>query len=90
MASLRNEECVFTIEASQRQGFDCLMLSAVTLNYYLNDSRNPQALFALNVALSRAKKEIIIVCDKNYWLNQKGQFLNALIQISKPFSLPQS
>lgn len=90
MPALRNEECVFTIHSSQGQEFDCVIFSPVTLNYYLNDSRNPQALFALNVALSRAKKEIIIVCDKNYWLNQKGQFLNALIQISKPFSLSQS
>ncbi len=82
---LRAEECVFTIHASQGQEFDCVIFSPVTLNYYLNDSKNPQALFALNVALSRSKKEIILVCDRNYWINLKGQFLGELIKIAKPF-----
>lgn len=87
MPSLRASECVFTIHSSQGQEFDSILLSPVALNYYLSDSRNPLALYTLNVALSRAKKEIILVCDKFYWQSFPNQFLGALLKIAKPYKL---
>ena len=37
----------------------------------------------VNTAVSRAKKQLIIVCDKDYWINQKGQLLTDLITNGK-------
>ncbi|TLD85593.1 hypothetical protein LS69_008765 [Helicobacter sp. MIT 05-5294] len=85
MPSLYREECVFTIHSSQGQEFDYVIFSPVILHYHLNNSNNQHALFALNVAFSRAKKGIILVCDKFYWLQQKNQFLSDLVRIAKPY-----
>ncbi|WP_299546603.1 AAA domain-containing protein [uncultured Helicobacter sp.] len=85
MPSLRHKECVLTIHTAQGQEFDYVIFSPVILHYHLNDSTNQSALFALNVAISRAKKGIIIVCDKSYWLKFKGQFLSDLIAIATPY-----
>ncbi|MBX7490041.1 AAA domain-containing protein [Helicobacter turcicus] len=86
MPHLYSKECVLTIHAAQGQEFDYVIFSPVILHYHLNNSKNQSALFALNVALSRARKEIIIVCDKSYWLKFKGQFLSDLIAIAKPYT----
>ena len=86
MPILFNEECVFTIHSAQGQEFDYVIFSPVTLHYHLNDSRNLNALFTLNVALSRPKKAMIIVCNRDYWLNLKGQFLSELIHIARPYT----
>lgn len=85
MPALYREECVWTIHSSQGQEFDYVLFSPVILHYHLNNSNNQNALFALNVALSRAKKGIILVCDKIYWLQQKNQFLSDLVRIAKPY-----
>lgn len=88
MPSLYAKECVFTIHSSQGQEFDYVIFSPVILHYHLNNSYNQNALFALNVALSRAKKAIILVCDATYWKNQKGQFLSDLVMLAKPYLKP--
>ncbi|WP_297812957.1 AAA domain-containing protein [uncultured Helicobacter sp.] len=85
MPTLYKEECVFTIHSSQGQEFDYIFFSPVILHYHLNNSDNQNALFALNVAFSRAKKGIILVCNKTYWLRQSNQFLSDLIKIAKPY-----
>lgn len=87
MPSLYHKECVLTIHSAQGQEFDYVIFSPVMLHYHLNDSTNQSALFALNVAFSRAKKGIIIICDKRYWLSLNGQFLSDLIALCKPYDL---
>ena len=87
MPSLYHKECVLTIHSAQGQEFDYVIFSPVMLHYHLNDSTNQSALFALNVALSRAKNGIIIICDKRYWSSLKGQFLSDLIALCEPYDL---
>lgn len=76
---------VFTIHTSQGREFDTVIFSPVKLNYYLNDSNNLNALYALNVAVSRLKRELVIVCDYNFWIDQRAQFINALLKIATPY-----
>lgn len=78
---------VFTIHKSQGKEFDTIIFSPVKFSRYLTDSTNKAALFALNVAISRLRKELIIVCDYHLWLKKKGQFLCSLLQIAKPYPL---
>ncbi|ANV98509.1 hypothetical protein BBW65_06750 [Helicobacter enhydrae] len=72
-------ERIFTIHKSQGQEFDCVIFSPVQLHYHLTDSANPQALNALNVAISRVKKHLILVCDAKQWQQMPQQFITALI-----------
>lgn len=72
---------VFTIHRSQGQEFDSVIFSPVALHYYLTDSRNNSALFALNVALSRARREIIFISDYFYWSKFKEQFISQILSI---------
>ncbi|PAF43914.1 AAA domain-containing protein [Helicobacter sp. 11S03491-1] len=76
---------VWTIHGSQGQEFDTVIFSPVVLHYHLTNSSNLKALHALNVAISRIKKRLIIVCDYQFWHLQKGQFLKNILDISKPF-----
>ncbi len=77
---------VFTIHTSQGQEFDNVIFSPVSLHYHLTDSMRIQALYALNVAISRAKKRLFIVCDYMFWSRQKGQLIWAILQEAKPFT----
>lgn len=74
---------VFTIHGSQGQEFENVIFSPVLLHYHLTDSSNPQALKALNVAISRVKKRLFIVCDYGYWMRESNQFLSAILREAK-------
>ncbi|RDU74282.1 hypothetical protein CQA57_02035 [Helicobacter anseris] len=74
------QDAVTTIHSSQGREFDIVIFSPVRLHYYLTDSRNLEALFALNVAISRLKKQLIIVCDYHFWIKQKNQFLCKILE----------
>lgn len=74
---------VFTIHGSQGQEFENVIFSPVLLHYHLTDSHNPQALKALNVAISRVKKRLFIVCDYGYWMREGDQFLSAILREAK-------
>lgn len=76
---------VWTIHSSQGQEFDTVVFSPVMLHYHLTDSYNFRALHALNVAVSRIKKRLIVVCDVEFWKMQQGQFLKNILDVSKPF-----
>ncbi|MCH5313861.1 MAG: AAA family ATPase [Helicobacter sp.] len=78
---------IFTIHGSQGQEFDNVIFSPVSLHYYLTDSRQTNALYALNVAISRTKKRLFLVCDYAFWSRQKNQLLSALLQECKMFNV---
>ena len=84
---LRDKDCVLTIHRSQGREFHTVLFSPVMLHYHLTNSLNLSALHALNVAISRAKKRVIIVCDYRFWMEQKGQFLSAILTQSSPLEL---
>lgn len=78
---------VWTIHGSQGQEFDTVIFSPVMLHHHLTNSHNINAAYALNVAISRIKKQLIIVCDREYWLNFRGQFLSEILANALPFPL---
>lgn len=80
-------ERVFTIHGSQGQEFDTIVFLPVALHYHLTDSRNPLALQALNVAISRVKKRLIFVCDLKYWYSTPQQFLSVLLRNAKEWKI---
>lgn len=79
---------VLTIHGSQGREWENVIFSPVSLNYYLTDSRQQNALFGLNVAISRTKKRLFVVCDLAFWLAQQNQFLRDLLLQSTKINLP--
>ncbi|WP_407381385.1 AAA domain-containing protein [Helicobacter sp.] len=75
----------WTIHGSQGQEFECVVFSPVMLHYHLTDSRNLNAAYALNVAISRIKKCLILVCDYAYWINRPEQFLTEILRHAIPY-----
>ncbi|TLD96954.1 hypothetical protein LS71_005020 [Helicobacter jaachi] len=71
---------IFTIHGSQGQEFDSVIFSPVSLHYHLTNSSQINALYALNVAISRIKKRLFIVCDYKFWIKQEGQLIWAILQ----------
>lgn len=78
----RNGLKILTVHGSQGREWDTVILSVVdTEDKWFVDSTNPisKGLNLVNTAVSRAKRNLIIVCDKNYWAKQKGQLIAELI-----------
>ena len=81
----RREQRIMTIHASQGREFETVILSVVdTNNKYFTDTTNKSSkgLQIINTAVSRAKKELIIVCDSDYWSKQNKQLISDIINIA--------
>lgn len=70
---------ISTIHGSQGREWETVIFSPVGLHYHLTDSKQINALFGLNVAISRIKKQLFIVCDRGFWQTQREQFLTQLL-----------
>jgi len=78
----RNDLKILTVHGSQGREWDTVILSVVdTSDKWFVDTKIPisKGLNLVNTAVSRAKLNLIIVCDKNYWAGQKGQLITELI-----------
>lgn len=61
---------IYTIHSSQGREWDTVILSVVdTQKMFFTDSKNKfsKGVKIINTAISRAKKELVIICDKNFW-----------------------
>jgi len=82
----RRELKIMTVHGSQGREWDTVIISVTdTSDKWFVDSLNPlsRGLNLVNTAVSRARKELIIVCDTNYWKQQTGQLISDLIKIGE-------
>ncbi len=82
----RNDMKILTVHGSQGREWDTVILSVVdTSDKWFVDTTIPisKGLNLVNTAVSRAKRNLIIVCDKKYWAEQKGQLITELINIEQ-------
>lgn len=78
---------IMTIHASQGREFDTVVLSVVdTTNKYYTNSSVPIGKMVLNTAISRAKKELVLVLDSDYWAAQENQLIGRLLRTASPYS----
>ena len=78
----RNELKILTVHGSQGREWDTVIFSVVdTHDMFFVDTTSTisKGLNLINTAVSRAKKELIIVCDTDFWLNQTNQLITDLI-----------
>ena len=76
-----------TVHGSQGREWKTVILSVVdTSDKFFTDTRNPRSngLNLINTAVSRAREELIIVCDYHYWIRQKGQLICKLLENARP------
>jgi ATP-dependent exoDNAse (exonuclease V) alpha subunit len=80
---------ILTVHKSQGKEWDAVFFSVSdnTTNYFLTNSkcRTAKSLQLINTAISRARRELILVCDCNFWANREGQLISALLKISEPY-----
>lgn len=87
----RNEQRIMTVHKSQGREWDTVILSVSdTYDMWFTDSTNNQSngLNLLNTAVSRAKKNLVIVCDINFWKYQRGQLISGLLSTGKELKIP--
>ena len=72
---------ILTVHASQGREWDTVILSVVDRsNPWFTDSTKPEGLCTMNTAISRAKKNIVIACNCDYWSKQSDtQLIGRLI-----------
>lgn len=81
----RKAERIMTVHASQGREWDTVFLSIVdTSDMYFTNSKRTElgGLQIINTAVSRAKRRLIIACDKQFWTQQRGQLIRELVIIS--------
>lgn len=82
-----DDEHVMTIHRAQGREWDTVILSVVdTNNMYFTDStrKDTHGLEVLNTAVSRAKKELVIVCNAYFWQHQQGQLISSIVTAYAP------
>ena len=82
----KSRENVLTVHKSQGQEWDTVILSVSdTTNKFFTDINNSfsQGRKLLNTAISRSKRELIIVCDVSYWKSVDDQLITELINIGE-------
>jgi hypothetical protein len=78
----RNNLKILTVHGSQGREWGTVILSVVdTHDKWFVDSTIPisKGLNLVNTAVSRAKQNLVVVCDKDYWTAQNGQLITELI-----------
>lgn len=78
----RRDQKILTVHGSQGREWDDVILSVVdTDRLWFTDSRNKRSrgLNLINTAVSRAKKRLVIVCNRSWWIERRGQLIRALL-----------
>ncbi len=86
----RNALKILTVHGSQGREWDTVILSVVdTYDKWFVDSQcqKSKGLNLVNTAVSRARKELIIVCDTDYWKSQDDQLISDLLRSGRELKL---
>lgn len=74
---------VYTVHRAQGLEWDRVIFSVVDTNRpFLASSSNPKGRKCLNTAISRVRKELVIVCDAAHWRAHSGQLLSHILRLS--------
>lgn len=83
-------ESVMTVHGSQGREWDTVLFSVVDTNdKWFTNSRDTRSKgkYVINTAVSRAKKKLILVCDADHWLTQKGQLIGKLLTVAQQIEI---
>ena len=86
----RSEMKILTVHGSQGREWDTVIVSvADTSDKWFVDTLNlaSRGLNLVNTAVSRTRKDLILVCDASYWKRQTGQLISDLIHIGREIKI---
>ena len=76
LRGITSPDDILTVHASQGREWDTVILSVVDRsNPCFTDSTKLEGLCTMNTAISRAKKNIVIVCNCDYWAKKRDKQL---------------
>ena len=89
LPEIRREGRITTVHKSQGREWDTVILSVVDGRFdrpWFTDTLNPKSggLYVVNTAISRARKRLVVVCDRHYWSEQDPAQLIAPIVEAAP------
>ncbi|MCL6220921.1 AAA domain-containing protein [Zunongwangia pacifica] len=82
------ENKILTVHKSQGQEWDTVIYSVCDIGngkrpwFTASDIPMSSGLNNINTAISRAKKQLIVVCDKESWLSMNGQFIKGILEVA--------
>lgn len=86
----RYQDCVMTVHGSQGREWDTVVLSVSDnsvpsreVPYRFTSSMSGIGLRVMNTAVSRARRRLVIVCDRSFWASREGELLAGLIEASE-------
>ena len=83
--TVRRERRAMVIHKSQGREWDTVLLSVVDGPWnppWFTDSRRAESLRVLNTAVSRARKSLVIVCNRTFWEQHPEQLITRLIRLA--------
>lgn len=83
--TVRRERGAMVIHKSQGREWETVLLSVVDGPWnrpWFTDSRRSESLRVLNTAVSRARKNLVIVCNRDYWEQHPEQLITRLIRLA--------
>jgi superfamily I DNA and/or RNA helicase len=86
LPDLRKEHKISTVHGSQGREWKTVILSiSDTSDMWFTNSQNKasKGKNLINTAVSRAKDELIIVCNYNFWINANGQLVQGLLKVGE-------
>ncbi len=69
-----------TVILSVADNGDAITRSATGNPLIYTTSKEQHGLRVINTAVSRAKKKLVLVCDKNFWINQEGELIGMIAE----------
>lgn len=84
--SRRYRDCVMTVHGSQGREWDTVVLSVADngvlsreVPFRFSSSSTEVGRRLINTAVSRAKRRLVIVCDRSFWLEKDGELIGGIL-----------
>ncbi len=84
-------DCVSTVHGSQGREWDTVVLSVADngtesreVPYRFTSSSTEMGLRVVNTAVSRARRRLIIVCDREFWMDREGELIGGILREVPP------
>jgi superfamily I DNA and/or RNA helicase len=91
----RYRECVSTVHASQGREWDTVVLSVADngvlsreVPFRFTSSSSEMGLKIINTAVSRAKRRLVLVCDRGFWISREDELIGRIAEEAEAWSAP--
>ncbi len=85
-------DCVMTVHASQGREWDTVVLSVADngvlsreVPFRFTSSSGEMGLKIVNTAVSRAKRRLILVCDRSFWISKGDELIGRIAEEAEPW-----